>query len=110
MTGNRKRLWISFIVSIVLVLIGGGAYFTLRYQPCTQQIPPEVTIISPETPAMETTGDFFYIQTFAQASAGIHQVHLSVGGLPYRYMTLCETWNLSMYSTRMVLQSGGNKS
>ena len=94
MTGNRKGLWIFLFVSIVLVFIGEGAFFALRYQLRTQQTPPEVTIISSEAPA----------------SARFHRVNLAVDGLPYRYITFNEMWNLGIYSTRMVMQSGGNKS
>jgi len=85
MKGKRQGLWIFLISMLVLVLAGGGVFFALRYQPRPRKIAPGITIISPNNPTTVAAGEFLYIQTSAQASAGITRVEMAVDGAPYRY-------------------------
>lgn len=85
MKEKRRGLWIFLISMLVLALAGGGVFFALRYQPRPRKIAPGITVISPNNPTTVAAGEFLYIQTSAQASAGITRVEMAVDGAPYRY-------------------------
>ncbi len=85
MKGKRRGLWIVLITLLVLALAGGGVFFARRNQHRPRQVAPQITILSPDSPATSAAGDFLYIQTHAQASAGITRVDMAVDGSPYRY-------------------------
>jgi hypothetical protein len=85
MEGKKRGLWIFLITLLILILAGGGVFTSQYFHPRPRISAPEITIISPESPTTVVAGEFLYIQTNAQAGAGITRVEMAADGAPYRY-------------------------